>query len=369
MAIIKHQTSKNARYSDVLDYYTYQHEESQKTGHYEPKLDENGLKKERENYSVAYINAHGQEGDPELWAAACVSTNRQYRKNMAEGDRKSHEYIISFPAEDREHMSMKDLMDAGKKCVRENFPGYDCLIAVHRDTDNDHIHISMNSVRALQREEQPWMMKKNGQTIASEMAAGGKHQDSPQLRRHLNDWLLEYSRQNGLTREDNNAKADANRAARHGSKNEQMKTALLEAAGRSRDLGELQRIMKAEYNMDMKATSSGKTISVRYPGNEKYVRLRTLGVDPAEIFRRMQGEQYKFTPEVAQAQEQKKRGGKGTKAIYAPMNWRLQGQLDKLQGTNYAAQDKARYFEKKRQQGQEPARGQVRKRTKGPEGR
>lgn len=365
MALIKHRTSKNAQYDDVLDYYTYQHEESQKTGHYEPILDENGLKKERENYSVAYINAKGQEDEPEKWAAACMRTNLQYRKNLDEGDRKNHEYIISHPAEDREKMSMKDLMEEGKQFARENFPGYDCLIAVHRDTDNDHIHVTLNSVRAQQREEQPWMMKKNGQTLASEMAAGGKHQNSPQLQRHLNDWLLEYSRQKGWAREDNNAKADANRAARHGDKNEQMKTALLETATRCRSLTELQQRLKAESNMELKIR--GNTLSIQHPDSKKAVRLKRLGIETVDLTRRMQGEQYKFTPEVAQ--EQKKQGGKGTKAIYAPMNWRLQGQLDKLQGTNYAAQDKARYFEKKRQQSQEPARGQVRKRTKGPDGR
>ena len=373
MAIITHRTSKNARYSDVLDYYTYQHEESQKTGHYEPILDENGLKQERENYSIAYINAHGREDDPEKWSAACLKTNLQHRKNQDEGDRKQHSYIISFPEEDREKMTMEDLMEMGKKCARENFPGYDCLIAVHRDTDNDHIHISMNSVRTLQREEQPWMMKKNGQTLASEMAAGGKHQDSPQLRRHLNDWVLDYTRQHGLTAKDNNAKADANRAARHGNKNEQMKTALLEAATRSRSMKELQQLMKKEYGMELKVR--GQTISVQHPDSKKAVRLKTLGVDPAEITRRMQGKQYKFTPEAAREQAQKQTGqgrkkqaGKGEQTLYAPMNWRLQGQLDKLQGTNFAAENKARYFEKKRQQqSQEPARGQVRKRTKGPE--
>lgn len=305
MAIITHRTSKNANYSDVLDYYTFKHEESQQTGHYEPILDEHGLKQERDNYAVAYIDAHGQEEDPELWAAACRKTNLQFRKNLREGDRKSHEYILSFPAGDREHMSMEDLMEAGKKCARENFAGYDCLIAVHRDTDNDHIHISHNSVRALQREEQEWMMKKNGQTLACEMEAGGKHQDSPQLRRHLNDWVLEECRQRGWTEKDNNAIADVHRAQRHGSKNDQMKAALLEAAGRSQNMQDLIGIMKRDYNMDMKASETGKTISVLYPGNEKYVRLRTLGLEPADLTRKFQGEQYQYTKETEEQQRRK----------------------------------------------------------------
>ncbi len=64
MAIIKHKSSKNAHYTDVLEYYTYKHTEDSKTGHYEPILDEFGLKQERENYSVTYITAYGKEHLP-----------------------------------------------------------------------------------------------------------------------------------------------------------------------------------------------------------------------------------------------------------------------------------------------------------------
>lgn len=305
MAIVKHQSSKNANYSGVLDYYTLKHEESQKTGHYEPILDEYGFTQERDNYSVCYISAQGEEKEPELWAAACMRTNMLFRKNQHEGDRKSHEYIISHPAEDRERMTMEDLMEEGRAFVREHLAGYDALIAVHRDTDNDHIHISINSVRALQRErEQEWMMKdKSGQVLACEMEAGGKHQDSPQLRRCMNDWLLEYSRQHGYTREDNNAKADANKALRHGSKNEQMKTALLEAAGRSKDVRELQDILKREYNMELKIR--GNTFSIQHPDSQKAVRLRTLGVEPADITRRLQGQEFTYTKATEDQQIQK----------------------------------------------------------------
>lgn len=91
MAIETHRTSKNARYSDVLDYYTYRHQEDTKTGHYEPILDEYGLIIERENYAVLYITAKGHRAPPERWAAACVRTNRKYGKNRSRWDRKSHE--------------------------------------------------------------------------------------------------------------------------------------------------------------------------------------------------------------------------------------------------------------------------------------
>lgn len=49
MAIVKHNSSKNARYEDVLEYYTYRHREDSRTGHYEPILDEYGLMQTRSN--------------------------------------------------------------------------------------------------------------------------------------------------------------------------------------------------------------------------------------------------------------------------------------------------------------------------------
>lgn len=110
MAIIKHHTSKNARYSDVLEYYSYKHQEDSRTGHYEPILDEYGLLKERDNYATAYITAYGKEDDPYRWATACLKTNLAFRKNQGFNDRKIHEYILSHPAEDRPRMTMEDLL-------------------------------------------------------------------------------------------------------------------------------------------------------------------------------------------------------------------------------------------------------------------
>ena len=307
MALVTHRTSKNSRYADVLEYYSFRHEESEQTGHYEPILDENGLMIERTNYAVAYITAQGAEAEPELWSAACMRTNLLFGKNQNTQDRKTHEYIISHPAEDREHMTMGDLMEEGKAFVLQNLPGYDALICVHRDTDNDHIHISISSVRAIARtEEAEWMMRdKIGEVLPCEMMAGGKHQDSPGLRMHMNDWLLEYTRQHGLIQKDNNAIAQVHRAQRHGSKNEQMRAALLEAASRSCSMKDLRRIMKEDYSMELKVSGSGNTISILYPGKQKYVRLRTLDLEPGELTRRFIGTKYVFTKEAARQQVQK----------------------------------------------------------------
>ena len=198
MAVIIHNTSKTATYGDIYEYYRYKHTEDQTTGHYEPILDENGLLQERENYALAYVNAAGADDVPERWEIACVRTNVAFGKNRGYNDRKNHEYIISHPEEDRPNMTMEDLLEEGKAFVRENLQGFDALIAVHRNTDNDHIHITINSVRAVNRAEQPWMFRNDdGNVPLWETKAGFKHQDSAEFRRHYHDWLMEYTRSHG----------------------------------------------------------------------------------------------------------------------------------------------------------------------------
>lgn len=307
MAIVKHQTSKNANYGGVLEYYTIKHKETQGPNGmiHEPILDEFGFTQPRDDYGICYISATGVERDPELWETACKRTNALFNKNQEEGDRKSHEYIISHPEEDRELMSMEDLMNEGREFARRYFPGYDVLIAGHRDTDNDHLHISINSVRALALErEEPWMARgKDGKVLPKEMVAGGKHQQGPLLIQSMNDWLLDYSRKHGYVLEDNNAKARENRAERHGTKNDQMRDALLEAAARSRDVKELQSILKKDYNMELKIR--GNTFSIQHPDADKAVRLKTLELEPADLTRLMKGPEYTYTKATEEQQIQK----------------------------------------------------------------
>lgn len=159
MAIVKHNSSKNTRYEDVLEYYTCRHQEDSRTGHYEPILDEYGLMQPRSNCTALYLTADGTEAAPERWASACRRTNLRYGKNNKPGDRKSHEYILSHPAADRDKLSLDDLLEEGRAFAKALLQGYDCLIAVHRDTDNDHIHIALNSVRAGARAEREWMTR------------------------------------------------------------------------------------------------------------------------------------------------------------------------------------------------------------------
>lgn len=188
MAIVKHSSSKNARYEDVLEYYTCRHREDSRTGYYAPILDKYGLMQPRSDCAALYLTADGTAAAPERWASACRRTNLCYGKNNRPSDRKSHEYILSHPAADRGKLSMDDLVEEGRAFSKAFLQGYDCLIAVHRDTDNDHIHISINSVRAKARAEQAWMMRDSeGNVLPCEIKAGGKHQDSAELRKAIND--------------------------------------------------------------------------------------------------------------------------------------------------------------------------------------
>ena len=242
MAIVKHNSSKNARYEDVLEYYTCRHREDSRTGHYEPILDEYGLMQPRSNCAALYLTADGTEAAPERWASACRRTNLRYGKNNKPGDRKSHEYILSHPAVDRDKLSLDDLLEEGRAFAKAFLQGYDCLIAVHRDTDNDHIHISLNSVRAGARAEREWMMRDGeGNILPCEIKAGGKHQDSAELRRAMNDWLRDYTRTHGWEAKDNNAITAKRRRERYEKRNEYLRHVLASVASQCRSTKELTR--------------------------------------------------------------------------------------------------------------------------------
>lgn len=135
MAIIKHVTSKNMSYNDVLDYFTYKHREDPERGSYEPILDEYGLLQERESCAIVCLDPYGRDADPRKWSLNCLKTNGRFGKNREKTDRKQHQYILSHPEEDRPKMTMEDLLEEGKAFARENLQGYDVLIAVHRDTE------------------------------------------------------------------------------------------------------------------------------------------------------------------------------------------------------------------------------------------
>ena len=281
MAIIKHSSSKNARYEDVLEYYTCRHREASRTGYYAPILDEYGLMQPRSDCAALFLTADGTAAAPERWASACRRTNLCYSKNNKPSDRKSHEYILSHPAADRDKLSMDDLVEEGRAFAKAFLQGYDCLIAVHRDTDNDHIHISINSVRAKARAEQAWMMRdSDANVLPCEIKAGGKHQDSAELRKAMNIWLRDYTHAHGWEVKDNNAVAARRKQERYEKRNEYLRHVLVSVAAQCRHTRELFHRLRA-YGITLKRR--GNTVSVLPPGGRKAVRLRTLGLEWTDI--------------------------------------------------------------------------------------
>ena len=91
MAILKHIKSRNANYSDALNYLLYQHDEE--TG--KPILDEYGNKLLREEFYMDGLNCSPLSFDKE-----CRMINKKFNKNKKKEDIKSHHYIISFDPAD-----------------------------------------------------------------------------------------------------------------------------------------------------------------------------------------------------------------------------------------------------------------------------
>ena len=126
MAIIKHIKSRNANYSDALEYLLFQHNE--KTG--KPVLDDSGRKILREEFYMDGLNC-----DPMSFDKECERTNQFFHKNQKRGDIKSHHYIISFdPADATEcGLSGEKAQALCLEFARKNFPGYQALVVTHTD--------------------------------------------------------------------------------------------------------------------------------------------------------------------------------------------------------------------------------------------
>ena len=91
MAIVKHIKSKNANYTDAINYLFYQHDEKTKT----LLLNEYGQPMLREEFYADGLNC-----TPETFDLDCSGTNRTFNKNRRPGEIKSHHYIISYDPRD-----------------------------------------------------------------------------------------------------------------------------------------------------------------------------------------------------------------------------------------------------------------------------
>lgn len=280
MAICKHTSSKNSSYQSVMDYLEYEHDEDNKTGHYEPIRNENGEMIKRENCELMYVNSSGDLDDPQCWVRDCHATNLKHHQNMAETDRKNHMYILSFDPKDSDKLDMEKLKEIGEKFARENFKGYQCLIAVHMDKDHYHIHFVINSCRDRAREQQPFMaLTKTGEVKASEMKEGCKHVHGPKLTRWMNDKALEISKQYGLSDKDMNKQHDKNVAERM-DKKDKMRMDLLQIASRSNDMADFKKNLQ-DAGIELRVR--GNTVSVKRADEKKATRLPKLGLSPADL--------------------------------------------------------------------------------------
>lgn len=178
MAVLKHIASKNADYRAAFQYLVYQHNEfTQK-----PILDENNRPILREEYYIDGILCK-----PEGFARACKKTNEKYHKNEKKGEIKSHHYILSFDPRDKEEngLTAKEAQRMGIEFASKNFSGHQALVCTHVDghngSGNIHVHIVINSVRAVDVERQDFMER------LCDSKAGNKH--------HLTNDYLKYLKQ------------------------------------------------------------------------------------------------------------------------------------------------------------------------------
>lgn len=169
IAIVKHIKSRNANYSDAINYLLFEHDE--KTG--KKIVDESGRSILRKEFYMDGLNC-----DPMSFDKECELTNMHFHKNRERSDIKSHHYIISFdPADVTENGLTGERAQAiSIELAKQMFPGYQALVVTHTDGHNEsgniHTHIVINSVRKYAVDRQPYMDKPH------EERAGYKHRST-----------------------------------------------------------------------------------------------------------------------------------------------------------------------------------------------
>lgn len=218
MAIIKHVSSKNASYSNVVDYLKYEHDE--KTG--DIIVDENGGKIERQNIIASSINCNS-----DTWAIECLEVNRKYSKNQSQKDVKNHSYIISFSPADRDRgLTPTKAHELGEEFAKKNLSGYQTIIYTHDDGHNNsgniHVHIVINSVRIKEMEKRDYMTKK------CDYAEGFKHRDTGKFRYHYANEIMKICNRENLHQVDlNKSKSGVTEKEYYAKKRGQEKETLL----------------------------------------------------------------------------------------------------------------------------------------------
>lgn len=298
MAVLKHITSKNADYSQIIDYMLFQHDEFTM----KPVLDENGRMILREEYYINGINC-----EPMLFDKECEKLNAQYHKNQHYNDIKSHHYILSFDPKDKdEHGLTGERAQAlGMEYAKKNFPGHQALVCTHMDghngSGNIHVHIIINSLRKLDVEQQTFMDR------PCDSRAGYKHHLTNDYLKHLQQSVMDMCHRENLYQVDllspskNKITQKEYWAARRGQeklkkRNEQivadgmkprrttfqtqkqyLRDAITDIASQSKNLDDFKNGLMKKYHITL--TDHRGRFSYLHPDRDRNITERALGTD------------------------------------------------------------------------------------------
>ena len=301
MAILKHLSSKNARYGDALQYLMFEYDALSK----KPLLDDGGHLIMRKKFII-----EGLECDPATFDIECNDLNRQYHQNENYDDIKSHHYIISFDPKDKTDsgLTVEKAQSIGMDYAKKNFPGHQALVCTHEDGDNHsgniHVHIVFNSVRKKDVERQDFMERK------CDSRAGYKHHLTHDYRRYLKKDLMQTCVRLGLhqvdllspakkriTEKEHWVKArgqkeldEANKAIIENggtprktifqTQKDELRNAIRHAASLAKNEKEFAKILKEKYGIILKI-SRGR-YSYLHPDRTKPITGRALGEDYRE---------------------------------------------------------------------------------------
>ena len=189
MAVLKHIKSRNANYSDALEYLLFQHDE--KSG--KVIYDDLGRKLLREEYYMDGLNC-----EPMAFDVECKRTNAIFHKNQNHKDIKSHHYIISFDPKDAVECGLtgQRAQELSMELTRKIFPGYQVLVITHTDggnhSGNIHTHIVINSVRKCDAPREDYM------TQPGDHKTGRKHRSTNKFLEHFKKEVMEMCEREGL---------------------------------------------------------------------------------------------------------------------------------------------------------------------------
>lgn len=231
--------------------------------------------------------------------------NQQYHKNQRYDEIKCHHYIISHdPMDVADHgLTGEQAQAIGMEYAEANFPGHQALVCTHTDGSNNsgniHTHIIINSLRKEDIAPQPYTER------AIDRKAGYKHHLTKEYLRHLQGSLMDICQREGLYQVDLLSPAAEKitqqeyHAQRRGQLNldmanmeimaegiapmktkfetnkEKIRNAINDIAERAKSFEEFQRLLKAEYGIQVK-DHRGR-FSYLTSDRQKYISARKLG--------------------------------------------------------------------------------------------